>query len=104
MFFRCHPARRQRVANRLQFRHHFKHLAQLLWADFRHHRAAPVADLMKQYQVLVPKVDANGNETSGILKPDVKVPLASYTGWNLRGAGHAAGEGCTSNGGAIPFP
>jgi hypothetical protein len=65
--------------------------------------AAPVVNLAKQYTVLVPKVDANGNETSGVLVPDVKVPLASYTGWNIRGTGHAVGEGCTSNGAAIPF-
>jgi hypothetical protein len=65
--------------------------------------AAPVVDLSKQYRVLVPKVDANGNETTGVLVPDVKVPLATYTGWNLRGQGHAIGEACISTGGAIPF-
>ncbi|MBK4735616.1 alpha/beta hydrolase domain-containing protein [Noviherbaspirillum pedocola] len=65
--------------------------------------AAPVVNLTKQYRVLVPKVDANGNETTGVLVPDVKVPLATYTGFNIRAAGHSIGEGCTSNGGAIPF-
>lgn len=34
---------------------------------------------------LVPQVDdADGNETSGIRLPVIQVPLASYTGWNLR--------------------
>lgn len=65
--------------------------------------AVPVVDLNRQYTVLVPKVDANGNETSGILMPELSVPLATYTGWNLRGAGHAVGEGCISTGSAIPF-
>ena len=65
--------------------------------------AEPVADLAKRYTVLVPKVDANGNETSGILMPELAVPLGTYTGWNLRGAGHAMGEGCSSAGSAIPF-
>jgi hypothetical protein len=65
--------------------------------------AVPVVNLAKQYKVLVPKVDANGNETTGVLVPDVKVPLATYTGWNIRAAGHAIGEVCTSNGAAIPF-
>lgn len=65
--------------------------------------AVPVVNLAKQYQVLVPRVDKNGNEIAGILIPDVKVPLATYTGWNLRAAGHAIGEACTSNGAAIPF-
>jgi hypothetical protein len=33
----------------------------------------------------VPQVDASdGNETSGIRMPVIQVPLATYTGWNLR--------------------
>ena len=65
--------------------------------------AVPVADLTKEYTVLVPKVDASGNETSGILMPELKVPVATYLGWNLRGTGHAVGEVCSSSGSAIPF-
>jgi hypothetical protein len=34
--------------------------------------------------LLVPQVDADGNETAGIRLPDVSVPLATYTGWNFR--------------------
>ena len=34
--------------------------------------------------LLVPAVDADGNDTSGIRLPDVAVPLATYTGWNFR--------------------
>ena len=65
--------------------------------------AVPVVNTAKPYTILVPKVDANGNETTGVLVPDVSVPLATYTGWNYRGAGHAIGDGCISNGAAIPF-
>jgi hypothetical protein len=65
--------------------------------------AVPVANLSSPYTVLVPKVDANGNETSGILMPELAVPLATYAGWNLRAAGHAIGDGCSSTGSAIPF-
>jgi hypothetical protein len=65
--------------------------------------AVPVANLSSPYTVLVPKVDANGNETSGILMPELAVPLATYAGWNLRAAGHAIGDGCSSTGTAIPF-
>ena len=36
------------------------------------------------YPALVPQVDAGGNEISGIRAPRVVVPLAAYTGWNLR--------------------
>ncbi len=38
------------------------------------------------YRTLVPAVDADGNERAGIRLPDVVVPLAAYTGWNLRAA------------------
>ena len=30
-------------------------------------------------------------------------PLGTYAGWNLRGQGHAMGEGCGTTGSAIPF-
>jgi hypothetical protein len=32
----------------------------------------------------VPAVDQDGNEVSGVHLPDLIVPLATYTGWNLR--------------------
>ncbi len=38
----------------------------------------------KPFPVLVPQVDADGNELAGIHLPEVSVPLATYTGWNLR--------------------
>ena len=34
--------------------------------------------------LLVPQVDADGNETSGLKLPEVAVPLATHTGWNFR--------------------
>jgi hypothetical protein len=34
--------------------------------------------------LLVPAVDADGNELGGVRHPDVEVPLATYTGWNPR--------------------
>lgn len=34
--------------------------------------------------LLVPQVDADGNERGGIRLPDQAVPLATYTGWNFR--------------------
>jgi len=40
----------------------------------------------KPYRTLVPAVDRDGNEVAGIGLPDVAVPLATYTGWNLRAA------------------
>jgi hypothetical protein len=35
------------------------------------------------YPILVPQVDKDGNELAGIKMPEVTVPLATYTGWNL---------------------
>ena len=40
----------------------------------------------KPFRTLLPAVNADGNETSGILLPDIAVPLGTYTGWNLRAA------------------
>ena len=74
---------------------------QLFLTDYR--KAVPVVDVSRQYAVLVPRVDANGNETSGVQMPEQAVPLGTYAGWNLRGRGNAAGEGCGLNGSAIPF-
>ncbi|MBM4183238.1 MAG: hypothetical protein FJ207_03320 [Gemmatimonadetes bacterium] len=54
---------------------------------------------------LVPNVDADGNETSGIVVPDVTVPLATFTGWAFRSerAG-LPGEIQMMAGSYIPFP
>src|SRR5262252_7362611 len=35
------------------------------------------------YPILVPQVDADGNGIAGIRMPELAVPLATYTGWNL---------------------
>jgi len=37
-----------------------------------------------QLPLLVPQVDADGNELTGIRLPNISVPLATYTGWNFR--------------------
>ena len=36
------------------------------------------------YPVLVPQVDADGNERDGVRLPEITVPLATYASWNLR--------------------
>jgi hypothetical protein len=36
------------------------------------------------FPALVPQVDADGNERDGVRLPEITVPLATYTGWNLR--------------------
>jgi hypothetical protein len=74
---------------------------QLFVTDYSN--AAPAANLTKEYTVLVPKVDSNGNETSGVRVPEVVAPVATYTSWNVRGTGHAAGDVCTFVGSTVPF-
>ena len=63
----------------------------------------PVAHPFR-YRVLVPAIDADGNETAGLRMPEQAVPAATTTGWALRGAGDgAAGELCYLDGMALPF-
>lgn len=38
----------------------------------------------EQFPALMPQVDADGNEIAGVRAPELAVPLATYTGWNLR--------------------
>jgi hypothetical protein len=57
------------------------------------------------YPTLVPQVDQDGNETSGIRMPEIQTPLASYTGWNLRSPAIGAPDELFSMRGSwIPFP
>lgn len=57
----------------------------------------------KAYGPKVARVDADGNETSGILLPDIAVPVATYTGWNLYKAPFPEGELCDRDGSYLPF-
>ena len=50
------------------------------------------------YPALVPRTDADGNDVAGIRLPDVAVPLATYTGWNLRAVPPGANDGCDASG------
>jgi hypothetical protein len=57
----------------------------------------------KEYTVLVPKTDADGNELAGIRTVEVQVPIGTYTGWALRRAPFAENEDCALTGQFIPF-
>ena len=39
--------------------------------------------VLSSFPVMVPQVDADGNEVGGLKMPEVAIPLATYTGWNL---------------------
>ena len=55
------------------------------------------------YKILVPKVDADGNDIAGIRLPAIRVPLGTYTGWNLQRRGLAEDELSRLLGSYIPF-
>ena len=55
------------------------------------------------YTILVPKVDADGNDLPGVRIPQLQVPTATYTGWNLRAPGFRQGDLCALNGMYLPF-
>jgi hypothetical protein len=38
----------------------------------------------KPFPALVPQVDKDGNDLGGVRLPQLEVPLATFTGWNLR--------------------
>ena len=54
--------------------------------------------------MLVPSVDTDGNDVAGVRVPMVEAPLATYTGWNLRGRGHGEGAMHEFTGSTIPLP
>jgi alpha/beta hydrolase family protein len=59
------------------------------------------------YPALVPKTDTDGNDIAGVRMPEIAVPTATYTGWNLRAAfaadlAHA--DGCDASGLKTDFP
>jgi len=57
------------------------------------------------FPTLVPQVNLDGNETSGVRLPDIQVPLASNVGWNLRSPKIGAPDQLyTQAGSSIPFP
>jgi hypothetical protein len=61
--------------------------------------------VVRDYTVKVPRCDKDGNPLGGIRLPDIQVPLATFTGWNLRDR-HAGAENelLSMNGSYIPFP
>lgn len=63
----------------------------------------PEPKTVSAYTPLVPQVDDDGNEVAGIRLPDMAVPLATYTGWNLYKAPYPEGELCDREGSYLPL-
>lgn len=55
------------------------------------------------YPSLLPQVDQDGNEITGIRSPHIEAPLGTYTGWNFRDAASGAPEILAANLGSF-FP
>ena len=56
------------------------------------------------YTILIPAVDADGNDIAGVRVPMVEAPLGTYAGWNVRGRGFGFGAMHQFTGSYIPFP
>jgi hypothetical protein len=55
------------------------------------------------YGVLVPQVDADGNDLAGVRSVFVQVPIGTYTGWNLGRKDRFENGMCNLQGSFIPF-
>jgi hypothetical protein len=55
------------------------------------------------YPLFFPPFDADGNPQGGIILPEIAVPIATYSGRNVRAEGFSAGELCGLSGSFIPF-
>ncbi|NML59654.1 hypothetical protein HHL21_00815 [Massilia sp. RP-1-19] len=59
---------------------------------------------MPGYQLFVPMTDVDGHDIAGVRLPDIEVPLATHTGWNLRRSNRAGdAELCGGTGMTLPF-
>jgi hypothetical protein len=52
---------------------------------------------------LVPRVNQDGNETSGVASVLHQAPLGTYLGWNIQASGFFKGQLCGFEGGYVPF-
>ncbi|MEO8136072.1 MAG: alpha/beta hydrolase domain-containing protein, partial [Betaproteobacteria bacterium] len=57
----------------------------------------------KIYRTLVSAIDGDGNEIAGVRLPDIVVPLATHTGWNLYKRPFTEGELCDRDGSYAEF-
>jgi hypothetical protein len=57
------------------------------------------------FATLVSAVDADGNDTAGVRPCELRVPLATHTGWNLRHPDQGSpGDLMSMMGSTVPFP
>jgi hypothetical protein len=56
-----------------------------------------------RYGVLVPQVDADGNDIGGVRNVYIEAPIGTYTGWNLFRDDWFTNGFCTLGGTFVPF-
>jgi len=62
-------------------------------------------EVVSAFPILVPQVNDDGNETGGLMMPEIAVPLATYTGWNnFRPEAGPVNVLSSMQGSYIPFP
>jgi len=57
----------------------------------------------RAYTLLIPQVDADGNDVGGVRSLHLQVPIGTYTGWNLGHDGWFADGFCSLQGTFVPF-
>jgi len=77
----------------------------LNYADFSGAASRQPPAIRKIIPALMPRVNADGNETSGLPAVLHQAPLGTYTGWNVTADGFFKGQPCGGGltGGYIPF-
>ncbi len=60
-------------------------------------------NVKRAIRMLVPRVDADGNEMGGVPVVLRDAPLGTYLGWNITNAGFNKGLVCNYAGGSLPF-
>ena len=102
-----HTAATFQAIPEVHFPAHLRYIARLDFGPGTHEGLTTLLPprVGKPYTNLVAAVDEDGNELAGIRLPDISVPLATYTGWNVRHP-DIGGPGQTVSllGSTIPFP
>jgi hypothetical protein len=57
----------------------------------------------KHYEQFVPRDDADGLNVAGVRPMEVRAPLGTSSGWNVRAPGHRPGNLCGLTGSYVPF-
>lgn len=73
------------------------------YADLRGLIAVQPPVIRQVFPSLVPRVEADGNETSGVPSVQHQAPLGTYLGWNVTAQGYFKGRLCGLNGAFLAF-